>query len=145
MWLNWNWGLKEKKCMIWQIVFPYKWDLCGQHQVALKAEMRQSIALWLNQYWKTLAMSHRLSLQVVPLSGCEWFVHMAPQGLLYPQLHVSGPQATFSSLLHLYLVFEGHTWASSPPTFSQHSSWVEESRNFLVSRILAFRGPREAS
>lgn len=57
--------------MSWQIVFPYKWDLCGQHQVALKAEMRHNIALWLNQYWKTLATSHRLCLQVVPLSGCE--------------------------------------------------------------------------
>lgn len=65
-------------------------------------------------------MSHRLCLQVVPFSVCGWFVHMAPQGLLYPQLHVSGPQATFSPLLHLHLVFEGLTWAGSPPTFSRH-------------------------
>lgn len=127
-------------------VFPHKRNLCEQqqqNQIALRAEMRR------DPLYRKSNTGKACPCLPGPVCGwfhflvVNWFMQMAPYGPLIPTVTCpgfTGYCAPFSPLFHFHLVFEGHTWAGSPPTFSRQCPL--SGREVETSRLVLFWLPR---
>lgn len=133
--------------------FPHQRNLCEQHPINCPESWDEvwSPLQW-KPYWKILSLSSRLWWQVVPFSGCELVYANDSLWAAVPHSYVSRVHRLlrpFSPLFHFHLVFEGHTWAGSPPTFSRQCPLsgreVETSRLILLWLPRGWDGFRETT